>query len=468
MVRVFFFICMSVVTLTGFSASKLPHLGDPASNIISPEKIDLISRYVLANIAQTTPIIYDPIINDYINELGNYIVSHSEYPATEIRFVALRSDHINAFALPGNIIGLNSELILQARTEGELAGVVAHEVSHITQHHFTRMIEKQQYAYFSQIATILASMMVAAASSPRDAQAALVASSAAHQQKMIGYVREHEYEADRVGTNVLTKAGYPATDMASFFTRLPQGTYHNTIFEAIMTHPMPSKRYAEALYRHGEEKKISNLQKLEFKLIQARIEALTTRNKSTLRKKIARLKATELAQPYNQYLQALSFAQTQQVNKASYILQTLYFQYPESLTIATTYLLSLMAQQQFTTAEFILNEVNQVFWDAYPIMLIQAKMNALQGNINDAKFILRKIIHHFSYQVEPYQMLAIIETEQSDKGLSYYYMGEYFLNSGKLHQALVQFQLATNIIAKDSRFYRYAVQKRDLLKEFIS
>lgn len=467
MVRVFFLICLSVSTLTGFSASKLPHLGDPASGTITPEQADIGGRQILAYIAQTAPIILDPIINDYINELGNYIVSHSEYPTTEVRFVVLRSDQINAFALPGNIIGLNSELILQAQTEGELAGVIAHEVSHITQHHFTRMIEKQQYAYFGQIATVLAAAIVAV-NNPRNAQAALAASSAAHQQKMIGYVRWHEYEADRIGTNVLTRAGYPATDMASFFTRLPQGTYHNTIFQAIMTHPIPSKRYAEALHRQGEEKKISNLQKLEFKFIQARIEALTSRNKSILRKKIARLEPTELAQPQNQYLQALSFAQTQQVNKASYILQILYFQYPESLTISSTYLLSLMAQQQFTTAESILNEVNQIFWDTYPIMLIQAKMNALQGNINDAKFILRKIIKNFPNQVEPYQMIAAIETEYSNKGLSYYYMGEYFLNAGKLHQALVQFQLATNIIAKDSRFYRYAAQKRDLLKKFIS
>ncbi|MDA7742412.1 M48 family metalloprotease [Francisellaceae bacterium] len=449
-----------------YSKSLSPHLGDASNNKIPTAEAKLLGQQVLAKISKQTPLIDDPILNDYINNLGHTLLSYSEFPTTNIRFVILKSDQINAFALPGNIIGFNSELILRAQSEGELAGVLAHEISHITQNHFYRMLEYQQHAYLGNILTLLAAALAASAQ-PQGAQAILTAGIGAQQQKMIGHVREHEYEADRIGTKVLTQAGYPAKAMADFFTRLPQGTYHNAVFESIMTHPLPSKRYGEALNRQTQTKRFTAEQKLNFKFIQVRLKALTSRNPPKLLAETTHLPKTDFQQPQNKYLMALLYQKTNAKNLALAAIEKLYQNHPESLVIAATYLEFLLHDKKLLDLQKNLKTIEPIFSYAYPILLIQAKLKLTLKQPKKSEVILKDIIEFYPNQPQAYELLSRIQKKQNDIGLAHYYMGEFYLLKGRLHEALVQFQLSIKDTPTDNYLYKKSVQKRDLLKEHV-
>ncbi len=457
-----------LITLLPFSYAKSisPHLGDASNNKIPATEAKLLGQQVLAQISKQTPLMDDPILNDYINNLGHTLLSYSEFPTTNIRFVILESDQINAFALPGNIIGFNSELILKAQSEGELAGVVAHEISHITQNHFYRTLEYQQNAYLGNILTLLAAAL-AASVQPQGAQAILTAGLGTQQQKMIGHVREYEYEADRVGTQVLTQAGYPAKAMADFFTRLPQGTYHNAVFESIMTHPLPSKRYGEALNRQAQTKSFTPEQKINFKFIQARLIALTSKNPPQLLVETSRLPQTDLQQPQNKYLMALLYQKTNAKNLALTAIKNLYQNHPESLVIAATYLEFLLHDKKLLDLQKNLKKIEPIFSYAYPILLIQAKLKLALQQPKKSEVILKDIIEFYPNQPEAYGLLSRVQKKQKDIGLAHYYMGKFYLLKGRLHEALVQFQLSIKDIPTDNYLYKKTVQKRDLLKEHI-
>jgi predicted Zn-dependent protease len=207
---------------------KLPDLGDSSQTLLSPAQERKLGEYIVRQIRAGGGYMDDPEVNDYLNELGNRLVTATRDVKQDFVFFAVPDPQINAFALPGGFVGVNTGLILLAQDESQLASVLAHEISHVTQHHMTRMLANQQNVLMTTLAglalAILAAKVGGGGGAGQGTQAAIAGSQALAIQQQLNFTRENEYEADRVGFARLVAAGFDPNAMATFFDRLQRAS----------------------------------------------------------------------------------------------------------------------------------------------------------------------------------------------------------------------------------------------------
>ena len=225
---------------------QLPDLGDPAQAELTPVQERRIGEEALREIRLDPSYLNDPEVESYLGALGNRLVSASRTLNRDFIFFALSDPTINAFAMPGGVIGVHSALILMTQSESELASVLGHEIGHIEQRHMVRMLSKQGNA----LAMVLASLLVAVLAgrnSPQAAEAAIATGQAAAIQNTLSYSRDFEREADRVGLQILDAAGFDTQGMPMFFERLLKTTrmVENNAPSYLRTHPLTSERIAD-------------------------------------------------------------------------------------------------------------------------------------------------------------------------------------------------------------------------------
>jgi predicted Zn-dependent protease len=234
---------------------RLPDIGSSAAAIISPDQERQIGEQMMRSLHASNAVADDPLLNEYLSQLGYRLVAHSEGAEQDFTFFIVRSEQINAFAAPGGYVGLNTGLIATAESESEVAAVLAHEVSHITQRHLVRAVESMQKVSLPIMLAMLGALIAAQGSNGDAAQAAVIGGSALLQQQQINFTRGNEYEADRIGMQTLAKAGYEPDAMATFFWRMGRATRSNTgegVPEFLRTHPVTSTRISEAKDRAAQ------------------------------------------------------------------------------------------------------------------------------------------------------------------------------------------------------------------------
>ena len=137
------------VLVTGQSAANvddLPDIGSPSDAILSKKIERQIGRQVYYSILATGTVNTDPEIQEYIQSIGMELVGHARVNEQNFKFFVVNNSVINAFAFPGGYIGTHTGLILATKNESELAGVLAHEISHVTQRHISRAVFANQRA----------------------------------------------------------------------------------------------------------------------------------------------------------------------------------------------------------------------------------------------------------------------------------------------------------------------------------
>jgi predicted Zn-dependent protease len=229
---------------------RLPDIGSSAAAIISPDQERQIGEQMLRSLRGANAVADDPLLDEYLATIGYRLVSHSERPEQSFTFFVVRSEQINAFAAPGGFIGMNTGLIATAENESEVAAVLAHEIAHVTQRHILRAVESMQQVSLPIMLAMIGALIAAQGAGSGDAaQAAVVGGSALLQQQQINFTRANEYEADRIGIQILARAGYEPQAMATFFWRMGRATRANTgegVPEFLRTHPVTATRISEA------------------------------------------------------------------------------------------------------------------------------------------------------------------------------------------------------------------------------
>lgn len=228
----------------GYGDEELPQLGEHSSVNIDYEV--KLSKQIYDRLMARGLIETNPLVNRYINDLGQRLLSVLDGRVRDYQFFIVRDGSINAFALPGGYIGINAGLILSARTQHQLASVMAHEIAHVRLRHGVKLMEKSRSTSNTMLLTILAGLL---AGGGTDLGAALVYGGAAGgQQAMINYTREFEYEADRMGINLLQSAGFDGRGMVEFFQMLGKlsGNAGLNGIEYLRTHPVSDNRVSEA------------------------------------------------------------------------------------------------------------------------------------------------------------------------------------------------------------------------------
>ena len=236
---------------------RLPDIGSSAGELLTPARQEEYGGMMLRELRNYGYLLDDPLVDDWLQSLGNRLGAHSDRPEQHYTLFMMRDRQVNAFATLGGYIGVNAGLVLTAEREDEVAAVLAHEISHVTQQHVLRGVERAQRdqvpILLGMLAAIVAAQAAGGTSSGEASQAAIVSAMGLIQQNQINYTRSNESEADRIGIRTLARSGYDVDAMADFFARLSFATRGNSggysVPEYLRTHPVNTTRISEAKQR---------------------------------------------------------------------------------------------------------------------------------------------------------------------------------------------------------------------------
>jgi len=234
---------------------RLPDLGSSANALISPQEAQDYGAMMLQQMRALDMVVDDPLLDDYINNLGFRLVANSAKPKDHFAFFIAKDPVINAFSAPGGYIGIDSGLLVITRNEDELAAVMAHEIGHITQNHLQRAYESAKKDTPLMALIALGAIAAGGAAGGQAAAATLLGGQGVLMQKQINFTRKDEAEADRTGIETLSKSGYDPNAMAGFFQRMEDVLSADSggfqVPSLLQDHPVTAERISDAKARAG-------------------------------------------------------------------------------------------------------------------------------------------------------------------------------------------------------------------------
>ncbi len=311
---------------------QLPDLGSQAATFLSGEKAKLLGRSFIRQSRYRNPYVSDPELVSYINRLGNRLLDVSNDAGEEYHFYLIDNDTINAFAVPGGYIAMHTAILTKAETESELASVVAHEISHVTQDHISRRLENSKYDSWIALGALLAA---AAAGGADAAQAALGVSQASILDRRLSYSRDFEAEADSLGIRLLSRAGFDPADMPVFFKRLLDENRINESRapEFLRSHPLTISRITESAERVRAYPPAPPQDQREFLMMQAKARAAYSK-KPAITRDLYRQKMDQGDNSLpTQYGYAIALSKNGEFDKARKAFKKTLKDYPDNLSV---------------------------------------------------------------------------------------------------------------------------------------
>lgn len=433
-------VCVSgIAAATSTAALNLPQIGEPADNTLSPAQEKELGASVVAELYHENYTIDDPELTDYVNAIGYQLAGASSTKPPPLTLFVVQDPRINAFALPGGYIGLNAGTLLAADNESELAGVLGHEMAHVTQRHIARAAEDTKVGTIATWLGVIAAI-IAGSANPDVVIGALGVGSAINYQRQVSYTRAHEEEADRIGIQTMAAAGFDPNGMAAFFGKLQQEArlYGNGIPEILLTHPLSTNRMAEASARAAELGPIKHQDSLEFGLMRARARVMSSEQPGEALDYFAREISVGHDTLDNRYGLALSQFMVSQIPAAMQTLAPLVDRYPKqaNIQLLAADLLAQNGRQDAALAGY--RRVLQLYPRYAPAMLDYAE--ALMNN-NQPDIARQYLISHDQAQgtqMETYKLLAQAARESGNLSESAYQMGTYLMLRGDPGGALAQ------------------------------
>lgn len=456
-------LCLLSISTNTFALNNilLPDIGDNAGSI-SPLEEYRTGEAVIRNIRRAGGIIDDPLSQNYLNDIAYRIVAAtgSQQP---FHFFLIADNNINAFALPGGFIGINAGLILASKSESELAGVIAHEMAHITQRHHARHYEKGS----SSIPVIAALIAAIVLGGDDISQAALASAAAGTIQSQINFTRENEKEADRIGIELLINSDFNPHGMTSFFETLDKKSrlYGESIPEFLRSHPVTPSRISDSKNRASKYPNVLSINSTNYNLLRERLNILATENKAELVKKYANRLAKGLYQnkQATQYGYALALQLNKKYAPALKQVQTLLRRNPENISY------NLLKAQLETDLknDSIAIETYQKLLLIYPtnraINIFYAKALIKANKLSQAHAVLQQQISFSNKTPDAYRLLAEVQAKMKQTSNSHQSLAEYYYLLGQTHDAIKQLEIALKTPKKN--FYLTS-RLESRLKEF--
>ena len=254
--------------------TRLPNIGGTGGGLISGQQESDIGQQVMVSIRRSAPRITDPLVYDYLSSVIYRLVPSAPLENRDLTLALIDSPAINAFAVPGGIVGVNGGLFLNAATEQQFASVLAHELAHLSQRHFARRLEQQETSAPLTIAGMIAGIVLSAVTQSDIGIAAIAGTQALAIQNMLAYSRSHEQEADRVGLDILATAGMDPQGMPEMFEIMMRQNrlQGNNVPEYLSTHPLTQSRVADTRNRAEQYPKKSIQDTQEYHLMRNRLQ----------------------------------------------------------------------------------------------------------------------------------------------------------------------------------------------------
>lgn len=452
--------CLATTVPFTFAANELPALGDTTSGLISLQQEHELGRDWLRNMRSQVSTIDDPIILEWFHDLVYQLVPNSQLQSTDLELIVIDSPELNAFAVPGGVVGINFGLLLYSDDEDQLSSVLAHELAHLSQRHFARQVEAAQRRDPVALATLLASIILIATSNTDAGIAGIMGSQAAAIQNQLAYSRDFEREADRLGMKTLVASGLDANAMTGMFTNMMDASkYRGSSLEFLMTHPLTATRVADAAGRAAQYPRKPRTESFRFTVLKLIAEA---------RYRLQDQAETEFTYRLNKatgvYRDALLFSlarlalQEEQWDKGlerlSDIKQT-------ELLIRILNAQLLAGRDGPIAALNILRELRRIHTDSPVLDVALAEVNLEAGKKKDATLLLKRLTEDYPTTPLYWQRLSKAAQANGDLTLAYRALGEYHHYSGRTQEAVQQFQSAIREANKIKDFQREAaIQER--------
>ncbi|HYC10020.1 MAG TPA: M48 family metalloprotease [Steroidobacteraceae bacterium] len=428
------------------SGSDLPELGSPAATYLSQTDEYRLGAMVAHELREQNALIEDPEVSEYINGIGQRLASQSAMGGEYFHYFVIKDTTINAFAVTGGYVFINAGLILATSSESELAGVMAHETAHITQHHIARMLADQSKQSLTTAATMIGAILLGALGGGQAAEGALAAAQGMAVQHQINFTRDNEWEADRVGIGYLAGAGFDPYGMGSMFETMMrhEGLAATYIPAMLIDHPVDSDRIAEQRARASQFPPRKGKDSESYQLIRERVRVLTATGDVDMalqyQQKIAHGGDT-LGNRYGEAL-ALMNSNHADTDKAVQILTTLVQQH-EGLTLLYAALGQAQAKAGHPDqALATFKRAEQLFPRNVPLTVRYAETLMATGRPGDAHNMLLDLFNNVPPTPEQIRLTALAASAAGDPGDAYFYMGEYQIANGDLNLAVQQLQLA--------------------------
>ena len=426
------------------TGSDLPDLGSPAAVVLSQSDEYRLGAMVAKELRDQNGLLEDPETIEYINNIGQRLASQSAMGGQNFHYFVVKDTQINAFAVTGGYVFINAGLILATSSESELAGVMAHETAHITQHHIARMLADQSKQSLATAAMMIGAILLGAVGGGQAAEGALAATQGLAVQHQINFTRDNEKEADRVGIGYLAGAGFDPNGMGSMFETMArhEGLAATYIPAMLIDHPMDSDRVAEQRARAAQFPPVRYHDSLSYELIRERVRVLTATGDVDLAAQYGQKIAHGGNNLGNRYGEALALMNSNRADEAVKILTALLQQH-EGLTLL--YAALGQAQQKaghMKEALATFQRADQLFPRNVPVTVRYAEALMAAGRPAEAHNMLLDLFNNVPPTPDQIRLTALAASAAGDAGDAYFYMGEYDLENGDLMLAVQQLQLA--------------------------
>jgi beta-barrel assembly-enhancing protease len=443
---------LSLTLALGASAAnqELPDIGSPANATLSLDEEYRIGLMVVRGMRDQGAILEDAEVSEYIQNLGSQLASHAQEGTHSFYFFVVRDPTINAFALPGGFVGVNSGLVLATTNESELAGVLAHEISHVTQRHIARGIADQSRTSLVSTAAMLAAILLGATSGASgDAmQGAIAITQGAALQRQINYTRANENEADRIGVGVMAAAGFDPLGMPSFFETLFRRTGPGASLRApemLQTHPVTANRIAETRNRAEQLGRIHSVDSEGYGLTHERLRTLVGPAAAARDYYADRSKNGAAASPQERYGSAFAALRAGDSATAVSRFQALVNEFPRVMQYHSGLGQALLAAGRNDESKRVLEQALVLFPRNVPVTVHLAETLMQSGDNKRAHLVLLDLFNAVAPTPEQAKLIARAANAAGDIADSYYYMSEYHIMSGDLMLAVNQLQLALGL-----------------------
>lgn len=317
-----------------FAEVELPVLGDTSSALVSPVQEKILGQRYLKLYRSQVPTSSDPLVINYLEQLIAELLPYSQLEEKRIDLVVVKNPTLNAFAIPGGVMGVHTGVFNYAKTENQLAAIISHEMGHLSQRHYARMLEQQKNSTIPMIAGVIAGLAMIANDHSDSGMAAIMGTQAALQSSALRFSRENEQEADRIGMQTMLDAKldpYAASDMFEEMLHISSGSRRPP--EYLLTHPVTEKRVADARNRAMQFPKKAYPDNIEFQLMRSRIRfELEDTPQLAVKRFKSELDGDSLSPDASRYGLALAYSQTGQFDLARATLQPLLEKDPKRIT----------------------------------------------------------------------------------------------------------------------------------------
>jgi predicted Zn-dependent protease len=442
---------------------KLPLLGDSASGVISKQQEYELGRLWLKSFRSRVREYDDPLMQQYLEQLLYNLATHSDLEDPRLELIVVKNPSMNAFAVPGGVVGFHTGVFAFAENEDQMVSVLAHELAHLSQRHFARGVEAQRASSIISMAGLLASLVIAATAGGDAGMAAITSTQAMTMQGQLRYSRSNEKEADRMGMQTMERASRDPAAVAGMFETMLRATRFSgsRLPEFLLSHPVTEKRISDARGRamkHSMRHYVSNP---EYFLMQAR--AMIAMEKSpidSIKRFQAKLDSNTQNSDAANYGLALAYIKLGEHAKAGKILDDLIEANPFLLTFRHTDIELDIARRDYPAALDKLNQLLARNPNNYPLTRLKSEALWQAHRYEDAGEVLTALSRIRPEDPMVWYQLAEVRGLAGNISGVHQARAEYFILVGAFGKARDQLSLAVKLVALD--FKRSAIIRQRL------